>query len=270
LRYLYPPTDPFAIRGFENVMVGVMGALMVFVAYGIYQRRNLPEPVNPDAKSPRSAMWMWLVGATLLLLGMFWPLVWHLSLDLHLLVRIALAGYCLFEAQQAHRRRNQPPAVYGENSIRETSGDGIGLKIMAAIIVAFGVVVIGGGLWYAEFEWSRFTEWPRTTGVLVDKRISPMGARLIFEYDAIGGRSAGRAVRWGREDEMRSFLEPYRLGTSYPISYNPEDPAEVEFHLGYHWDLFRQPVAIVMLGALFAAAGLALGTPWRRRPALRR
>jgi hypothetical protein len=137
---------------------------------------------------------------------------------------------------------------------------------MAAIVTAFGVAVAGVGLWNAKSEWSKVTEWPRTAGVLVDKRISPVGARLIFEYDVTGGRSAGSVDRWGKEEEMRTFLEPYRLGNIYPIGYNPQDTSEVEFHLGYHWDLFRVPIAIVIFGTLFAAAGLVLGSPWRNAP----
>ncbi len=211
-------------------------------------------------------MWAWLLCAALLVLSMFWPLVWRLSFNWRLLRRVAVFSYLLFEAREAHRREDQPPSVSDPNSNSDAIGNGIGLKIVAALIVAFGLVLTGVGLWYAKSEWSKVSRWPRTTAVLADKKISPVGARLIFEYDVAGGRSAGRAERWGGEEEMESFLESYRTGNSYAIGYNPQDASEVEFNLGYNWGLFRTPITIVIFGALFAAAGLALGAPWRKLP----
>ena len=200
----------------------------------------------------------------LLVFSVFWPLVWRFSFDLRLLARIAVFAYLLFEAHEAYLLNNHSPPVRDLSSNLETTGSDIGLKIMAAIIIAFGVAVVIVGLWYAKSERSKVTEWPRTTALLVDKKFSPLGARLIFEYDVTGGRSAGRVDRYGGEEEMRAFLEPYRLGNSYPIGYNPENAPEVEFHLGYNWDLFRDSIGIVIFGALFAAAGLVLGAPWRK------
>jgi uncharacterized protein DUF3592 len=266
LRHLHPSTDPFASKGIENVLMAAMGTLLIYGAYDTYRRRNLPERTNPDTISPRSAIWMWLVGAALLVFSMFWPLIWRFSLDLRLLGRILMLAYFLFEAREVYLRKDKPPAVRDQNSNLATTGGSIGVKIMAAIVIAFGVAVISVGLWYATSEWSKITEWPRTTGVLIDKKISAMGARLIFEYDVTGGRSAGRVERWGSEEEMRGFLEPYRPGNVYQIGYNPQDASEVEFDLGYNWDLFRTPIAIVIFGALFVAAGLVLGNPWRRDP----
>ena len=188
--------------------------------------------------------------------GMFWPLVWHLSLNI--LVRIGILAYLLFEAWEAYREKSPQSSVRAHESI--------GLKIIGAIVVAFGLVIIGGGLWLADSEWSKVAKWPRTIGVLVDKKIFRGGARLIFEYEVTGGRSAGRVDRYGQEEEIRTFLEPYRVGASYPIGYNPENAPEVEFHLGYNWDLFRVPIAVMMFGSLFAVAGLVVGSPWRRAP----
>jgi hypothetical protein len=255
-RYLHPSTDPAATKGLANVMSGVVGALSIYGAYDMYRRRNSSEPANPDAISPRTMMWTWLIGATLLVFGMFWPLVWHLSLNI--LVRIGILAYLLFEAWEAYREKSPQSSVRAHESI--------GLKIIGAIVVAFGLVIIGGGLWLAESEWSKVTRWPRTSAVLIDKKISPAGARLIFEYDVAGGRTAGRVDRYGQEEEMRTFLQPYRVGASYPIGYNPENAPEVEFHLGYNWDLFRLPITIVMFGTLFALAGLVVGGPWRKAP----
>jgi len=176
-RYLHPPTDPFAIRGLANVMSGVMGALFVYGAHDTYRRRNLPEPPNPNAASPRTMMRIWLLGASLLVFSMFWPLVWQWSLNLRLLRRTALLAYSLFEAREEYWKNRRQSAVRIQSSIPEETADGmIGLKIMAGIVIAIGVGVVSVGFWYAKTEWSKVTEWPRTAAVLVDKEFSPVGA----------------------------------------------------------------------------------------------
>lgn len=202
LTYLHPSTNPFANNGFENVLIALMGVFFIYAAFDTYRRRNLPERANPNESSPLSAMWAWLLCAALLVLTMFWPLIWRLSFDLRLLRRIAVFSYLLFEAREAYLRKDQPAAVPNLNSNSEISGSGLGVKIMAALITAFGATVLIGGLSFAYREWAKINQWPRTSAVLVDKKISPMGARLIFEYDVAGGRSAGRADRWGQEEEL--------------------------------------------------------------------
>lgn len=256
LRYLNPPTDSFADRGFTNVLAGGAGVVLVWSAYAMYRRRNTLEPRNQSAVSPRSASWIWLVGAALMLFGMFWPLDWRLSFDWHLVRRFAIVSYCLFEAQQAYTWR--------DDSVPDTADSDLGLKIMGAVIIAFGVVAMGFGLVEAELEWAKTAQWPRTTGLLVDEKISTVGAWLDFDYEVNGVRTSGRAYRWGTEGELRALLvDMYRVGNRYGISYKPKDPTNVEFDLGYHWDRFRLPIGILILGGLFALTGFRLGAPWR-------
>ena len=167
-------------------MSGVIGAGFVYVAYGTYKRRNLADPANADAISPRHRMWMWLLLVLFLIGGMFWPLVWRP--DLQLLGRIAAIMYCLFEAYQAYRRDAAPADLVQDSLPGATAQNGMGLKIMGALVIVFGVLFVGAGLWLGESERSKITEWRRTTGLLVDKEFSGAGARLIFEYDIAGGR----------------------------------------------------------------------------------
>src|SRR5579863_5662684 len=142
LRYVRPSSDPFANKGIENVLIALMGSLLIYGAYDTYRRRNLPERTNPDAISPRSAMWAWLLCAAVLVLSMFWPLVWRWSFDLRLLRRIAMFSYLLFEAREAYLRKDQPAAVPNLNSNSEISGNRVGVKVMAAIVTAFGAAVV--------------------------------------------------------------------------------------------------------------------------------
>jgi len=229
-RYLHPPTDPFAIKGLTNVMSGVMGAVSVYGAYNIYKRRNLPEPPNPDAAPPRTMMWIWLLGASFLVFVMFWPLVWQVSLNLRLLRRIALLAYLLFEAREEYRENRRKSAVCTQGLIpEETARGALSLKIMAGIVIAIGLGVVSVGFWYAKTEWSKVTEWPRTAAVLVDKEFSPVGARLIFEYDVTGGRSAGRVDRWGRKRRCEPFLSPTAWEIATQLATTHKTPLKWNF-----------------------------------------
>ena len=115
-------------------------------------------------------MWIWLLGAALLVFSMFWPLVWQVPM---LLRRIALLAYFLFEAREEYRE-NRRQSVRADNSIpEETAGGAIGLKIMAGIVIA-AIADVRGGLPVRE-------AWPRdarpvggnTVNAAAPPRVSP-------------------------------------------------------------------------------------------------
>jgi hypothetical protein len=89
---------------------------------------------------------------------------------------------------------------------------------------------------------------------------------LVFDYEVGGRRFTGSEVRLGSEKSVAATLASYRPGTSQTISYNPEDPGELETILSYDWELVEAPVASWIFGLLLIFGGVGVyrwsyGTP---------
>jgi hypothetical protein len=89
---------------------------------------------------------------------------------------------------------------------------------------------------------------------------------LVFRYEVGGRRFTGVGFRWGSEESVRAALASYELGTSQRVSYNPEDPGEVETILSYSWELVRAPAFFWIFGGFLILGGVVVyrwsyGTP---------
>jgi hypothetical protein len=71
-------------------------------------------------------------------------------------------------------------------------------------------------------------KWPRTNAVLIHKDISSVGGRLVFEYEVRGQRFTGVGFCWGTESLVQYALTTHGVGTTHEISYDPEDPSQIE------------------------------------------
>ena len=108
-------------------------------------------------------------------------------------------------------------------------------------------------------------EWPRTDATLITKDILN-GEPDWFSNTRPGGKFTGSDVRLGTEKSVRAALKSYEPGTRQRISYNPEDPGEVETILSYSWELFAGPISSEIFGVLFIFGGISVyrwsyGTP---------
>jgi len=112
--------------------------------------------------------------------------------------------------------------------------------------------------WLAWGEWITVAHWPRTNAILISKDISSVGARLVFQYEVDGRRFTGRAFRFGSEKTVRNDLEAYEPGTIQKISYDPEDPSQVETILSYSWELFKGSISAAVFGIFFVIGGVVV------------
>jgi hypothetical protein len=165
---------------------------------------------------------------------------------------IALAGVMFFGAFQSYRGVSQPEAA-AEPLTRTESGL---FKAGGAILILSGMILLGVSSWLAWDEWISVARWPRANAVLISKDISNVGARLVFQYEIGGLRVTGVGFRWGSKLTMRNALESYEPGTVQTISYDPQDPGEVEPILGDSWGLFKAPAVLAAFSILLIAAGI--------------
>jgi|SRR5579871_5988965 len=153
-------------------------------------------------------------------------------------LRALAAGIALFAAFATYRDGRTPWFNGAPNRSPLTPGERITFKALGLPNIMIGVAMVSLGVWLGWKQWIKVAQWPRTNAVLVTKDISTVGARLIFRYDVGGRQFTGTGFRWGRASALESALRRYEPGTIQTISYDPEDPADVETNLSFGWDLF--------------------------------
>ena len=171
---------------------------------------------------------------------------------------ILLAGAAFSEAFGRHHQTSESSQRPGGAPERLTRGETITFRVLGLPVVLFGLFLLGLAGWFARDQWVRTTRWPRANAILTSKEISITGARLVFVYQASGQKFTGVAFRFGPEKTVEHELQAYELGTVQTISYDPEDPAQVETMLGFSWELFRGPVSAAALGLFFVVGGAAV------------
>jgi hypothetical protein len=119
-----------------------------------------------------------------------------------------------------------------------------------------GLIFIGLGCWGAWGEWVTLSRWPRTDAVLISKEISEVSANLVFKYEAHGQLFTGTASRYGSEQNNRNHLASCKPGSTQQVSYDPNNPSDIELVLPFPWDLFMPPISACLIGVLFIAGGV--------------
>jgi len=174
-----------------------------------------------------------------------------------LLVVSGLAFFCAFGTYSQKRAGKSTQGTrIGEE--RLTRSEKITFKALALPAVLVGVVLLGLAGWLAWGQWVKVARWPRANAILISKDISSVGARLVFQYEAKGQMFTGLAFRFGSEKAVRNTLEAYEPGTVQKISYDPEDPTQVETILRYSLELFMGSIAAAVFGILFVAGGVVV------------
>ena len=168
-------------------------------------------------------------------------------------VLMLFAALMLLSAFDAYRKRGVDSASKFEPPTRT---ERLAFKAMGAFVALVGVAVVSVVCWLAWGQWTRVARWPRANAILVRKEFSSVGARLEFEYDVEGLHFTGVAFRWGSESAVRSALESYKPGTIHKISYDPDDPTQLETILNYGWDFFKTPIPGVAIGLALILGGV--------------
>jgi hypothetical protein len=170
---------------------------------------------------------------------------------------LLLAGLGFFSVFKSYRNRGKGPSAPEPSTAAEplTRSDRIAFKAMGVPITIAGLAWLAVSCWLAWGAWIRVAQWPRADAVLLSKQISSAGARLVFQYEVGGKRFGGVAFRWGSEKTARGALVTYQPGTVQKISYNPEDPRQIETLLSY-WEPLRLPIFAITVGLLLIAGGV--------------
>ena len=132
----------------------------------------------------------------------------------------------------------------------------------AVFLLAGGLGMLIGGIWYAREAAVFLQETQKTAGMVID---------LKRERGVRGTREDHPIVRFvisetGREAVFKSKVglwpSPFEVGETVEVAYDPGDPKQVE--INSFWTLWLPPVAMMVFGALCLGAGL-LTLRWPRR-----
>ena len=174
-----------------------------------------------------------------------------------LLASAVLAFYCAFEnyRNQAIKNSSDQRNPLVERFDRR---DRIIFKALGAPPVLVGILLLGLSGWLACQEWIRLTQWPRINATVIAKDISSAGVRVLFRYEVDGRQITGTAFREGSESAVRIAVASYEPGTTHLISYNPQDPSQVEMVTSSGWELCKGPIVASLFGITFIVAGLVV------------
>ncbi|HET7439066.1 MAG TPA: DUF3592 domain-containing protein, partial [Nitrospira sp.] len=112
--------------------------------------------------------------------------------------------------------------------------------------------------WLGRQQWLMISRWPRVNATVLSKDISTVGARLMFTYQLRGRRQYGVGFRWGSKQEVQDSLQTYKPGSIQAISYDPQDPSQVNTYLTWSWMAFRGIAYFAAFGVLFVVGGRAV------------
>lgn len=151
--------------------------------------------------------------------------------------------------------------------------------------IGIGMVVLGL-VWAGGFAWAHFRavgkakaaeSWPSVPGRVISSevRIEESSDReggtttwynpvVVYAYSAGGRELQGNRLRFGNprsgsRKKAEAALEPYPVGATPPVRYNPERPEECVLET-------RKPGPIYLVMAAFGLIFIGMGVFWESMP----
>lgn len=133
------------------------------------------------------------------------------------------------------------------------------------LFLLVGLGLLAGAMWWTYAGVYQPMGWPRTTGEVISSRVinpsspSQYQGELVFRYDAAGSARELTVVHsWSSSsyDMVRRFVDGYPAGRRLPLGVNPANPDDVAYELDWTFGAMVGPLALGLLGAIFAGIGV--------------
>ncbi len=151
------------------------------------------------------------------------------------------------------------------------AASGIGtLKLVGTIFFCVGLLLLAVAGWSGNRQYTILKSWPEVQAEVVN-------SQLVHYRDSKGNAMYKPAIDFryrvdGKEytvpsssnyssssyDEMKGKVDTYAPGTRHPIRYNPADPRDMRFEVGYNFGFFFLPVLFGGMGIVFTGVSIAL------------
>ena len=150
------------------------------------------------------------------------------------------------------------------------SKDNRALRLVAGIFLPLGLGFLGGACYFGSHQYSILKSWPTvdaqvTQSQITHQRKSPSSstmysAEMDFQYSVNGKEYVTPAsLDYSTDDyaAIQRMIGNFAPGTHHSIRYNPSDPNDIRFDVGYKFGFFTLPIVLGGMGLGFS--GIAMG-----------
>ncbi len=141
------------------------------------------------------------------------------------------------------------------------------VKVVALVFTPIGLVLIVLTGWSAHRQHTIMTSWPTVEAAVIRSEVvrtedsdgnTLYRPSIEFGYNVNGkdylSLGASHVSTSSYQATVRK-LETYAAGSRHRVWYNPADPNDIHFDVGYNFNFFFLPILLGSLGIVFTAFG---------------
>ena len=141
------------------------------------------------------------------------------------------------------------------------------VKVVALVFTPVGLLLLVLAGWSANRQYTIMKSWPTVEAEVIRSevvRTEDSDGNVLYrpsiefgytvngkEYQSFGGSH----VSTSNYEATKRKLEAYHAGTRHRVWYNPADPNEIHFDVGYSFGFFFLPILLGSMGIVFTAFG---------------
>jgi hypothetical protein len=147
-----------------------------------------------------------------------------------------------------------------------TQGKGL-FKLVGAIFFLVGLALLGAAGWTGNRQYTVLKTWPTVEAEVVrsevishrdSEGITMYRAAIDFRYSVNGVEytvPTSSSYSSSSYNSIKSDVDAYAPGTRHAIRYNPTDPHDMRYDVGYNFGFLFLPVLFGGMGIVFAGLG---------------
>ena len=150
-------------------------------------------------------------------------------------------------------------------------------KLVGTIFILIGIGLLVGAGWSGHRQYTILKSWPTGEAEVEKSEViryrdsegdTMYRAAIDFRYTVNGkeySTPASSSYSSSSFNEMKRKVDTYAPGTRHPVRYNPTDPSDMRFDVGYNFGFFFLPVLLGIMGLVFT--GVSVGVLYAFRSA---
>jgi hypothetical protein len=146
--------------------------------------------------------------------------------------------------------------------------EGKGLyRLVGMIFLVVGLVLLSIAAWTGQSRYTILKSWPEVEAEVVKSEVVRsrdsegnvmFKAAIDFRYTVAGKEytvPASSSYSSSSHSVMQRKVAAYAPGSRHLIRYNPADPVDMHFDVGYNFSFFLLPLILGGMGVVFSALG---------------